>query len=422
MIRIHKSKPFETDSIPVDQFWNVGDEDEKRMHRIHGYPAKFPAFITTKALEFAMERGFSTKRVADVFCGCGTVAYEAARNNISFWGCDINPVATLIARAKSANYQTCRLLDYYHRIELAFQNSNEVASPYESASERMKYWFDRRSYHDLAKLRVAIDNSIATGTKYHTFFLVAFSNILKHSSRWLTKSIKPQVDPLKPRANVLHAFRKQCHFAIQASADSDTLHDSDIHIVTGDFLSPDLARPKVDLIITSPPYVTSYEYADLHQLSLLWLYPRRDYRTFRNGSIGTLRANSDYAHDLKQLNAAGRKITSDLYEVDKLKARSVARYFVSMQAVAKRTRAMLSRRGLVLFVIGNTKYSGVKIDNARHLVQSLQAAGFSAVHMTKRRISKKILTPYRDTKGRFTDDGRGRKVYSEEFIIIGERS
>ena len=26
----------------------------------------------------------------------------------------------------------------------------------------------------------------------------------------------------------------------------------------------------IDLIITSPPYVTSYEYADLHQLSLLW--------------------------------------------------------------------------------------------------------------------------------------------------------
>ena len=28
---------------------------------------------------------------------------------------------------------------------------------------------------------------------------------------------------------------------------------------------------EVDLIVTSPPYVTSYEYADLHQLSSLWL-------------------------------------------------------------------------------------------------------------------------------------------------------
>src|SRR3546814_9151275 len=34
-----------------------------------------------------------------------------------------------------------------------------------------------------------------------------------------------------------------------------------------------VARPRqsLDLIVTIPPYDTSYEYADLHQLSSLWL-------------------------------------------------------------------------------------------------------------------------------------------------------
>lgn len=36
---------------------------------------------------------------------------------------------------------------------------------------------------------------------------------------------------------------------------------------------------KVDLLVTSPPYVTSYEYADLHQLSLIWLRFGDDYRS-----------------------------------------------------------------------------------------------------------------------------------------------
>lgn len=46
--------------------------------------------------------------------------------------------------------------------------------------------------------------------------------------------------------------------------------------------------PKTDLIITSPPYVTSYEYADLHQLSSLWLGYTEDYRDLRKGSIGSI--------------------------------------------------------------------------------------------------------------------------------------
>jgi len=82
---------------------------------------------------------------------------------------------------------------------------------------------------------------------------------------------------------------------------------------------------------------------------------------------------------------------------------------------------MLVDGGLALFVIGNTRYSGVKIDNAHHLVESMLEAGFDDVRIGKRRIQTKILTPYRDKAGRFTSDGRGRKVYGEEFVVIGQR-
>jgi hypothetical protein len=48
-------------------------------------------------------------------------------------------------------------------------------------------------------------------------------------------------------------------------------------------------------------------------------------------------------------------------------------------------------------------------------------AGFSEVLATKRKISNKILTPYRDSIGKFTSNSTGRKVYSEEFILIGSK-
>ena len=36
--------------------WDFGDEVEPRIHRIHAYPAKFPAFITSKAIAAARQR------------------------------------------------------------------------------------------------------------------------------------------------------------------------------------------------------------------------------------------------------------------------------------------------------------------------------------------------------------------------------
>jgi len=420
MIRVDDIKQAIFDSVPVDSFWNTGETKELKMHRIHAYPAKFPAFITTKALVFAQQNGVETSCVADVFCGCGTVAFEAKRNNIHFWGCDINPVATMIAKAKSRKYQSWRLQKYYEAIIEAFLRST-FDNVYDSANERLKYWYDREHYEDLFRLKSAIEESTSPSSDYRLFFTCAFSNILKATSRWLTKSIKPQIDPCKKPADVMVAFKEQCKFMMAANEESDVSGESTIDIITGNFLDPSVNRPKVDMIITSPPYVTSYEYADLHQLSSLWLGFAEDYRELRNGSIGSLHHVYNFERELKRLNNTGSSIVFRLLDRHKPKARSVAKYFLDMQQVAAVCHSMLNNGGMALFVIGNTEYKGVKIDNACHLAESLFNSGFAEVYVTKRRISKKILTPYRDKRGRFTTDDLGRKVYGEEFILIGRK-
>jgi adenine-specific DNA methylase len=129
------------DSIPIEPFWNIGDEPENKMHKIHAYPAKFPAFITTKALEYAKSRGANVKVIADIFCGCGTTAYEASRNGKNFWGCDINPVATLIAQAKSKKYNEKKLEEYYKIIQETFINSNILQEETQNVNDRIQYWF-----------------------------------------------------------------------------------------------------------------------------------------------------------------------------------------------------------------------------------------------------------------------------------------
>ena len=68
------------------------------------------------------------------------------------------------------------------------------------------------------------------------------------------------------------------------------------------------------------------------------------------------------------------------------------------------------------------EYKGVKIDNAKHLTECLLTEGLVNVEVDRRKISNKILTPYRDNNGKFASvKGSCRKVYSEEFVIFARK-
>ncbi|MZQ99470.1 MAG: class I SAM-dependent methyltransferase [Acidaminobacter sp.] len=409
------------ESIQEDPYWSLGDEKELKVHRIHAYPAKFPSFITTKAIEYAKSHNLSINKIADVFCGCGTVAFESKRKGIDFWGCDINPVATMIAKTKSNTYKIDKLDMYFNNIISKFEKFSDDHYSYENLNDRLMYWYDQKNINELIKLKYSILNEVPSESKYQLFFKCAFSNILKPTSRWLTKSIKPQLDPNKNPADVIKSFRVQYEFMRSAIIESNLINESTTVIDNVNFLDESLTPPRVDMIVTSPPYVTSYEYADLHQLSTLWLDYIKDYRELRSGTIGSLYHEYNFESELNNLNKVGKEIVFELYKYDKSKAKSVAKYFLDMQKVAEKCYNVLSDTGFALFVIGNTEYKGVRIRNAEHLVASLNATGFNNTYVAKRKITGKILTPYRDEKGKFTNNKSSRKVYNEEFIVIGRK-
>lgn len=174
MITVSDVSNMRFGDIPIDSFWNIGHEREHKMHRIHAYPAKFPAFITTKAISYAREQGLNPTLIADIFCGCGTVAFESRRASIDFWGCDLNPVATLIAKVKSRGvYQRWRIDKYYKEIISSFNNDNYIIA-YEESNKRLQYWFDQQHYSDLAKLKNAIKCNTPAGSDYRLFLYVLF--------------------------------------------------------------------------------------------------------------------------------------------------------------------------------------------------------------------------------------------------------
>ena len=404
-------------------FWNFGEDKEDSIHRIHSYPAKFPAFITTKALQYAQEKGVNVKTIADVFCGCGTTAVEAKKNGKNFWGYDINPVATLIARAKTGHYRDVALERYFSAVKNEFYSVGINEEDYRRINDRIRHWFEQKNIEDLLKLNKAIRLQIPDRSLYKKFFLCAFSNILKPTSKWLTKSIKAQLDPHKSPRNVMEAFEDQ--FTLMRKANGENAfpsNDNIVRITNGNFLSIRSKKRSADLILTSPPYVISYDYADIHQLSALWLGFVSDYRDLRKNMIGNqYGVRPPSKSDIEKLCETGRITYNNLLQADRRKAVSVARYFIDMEETAAKCWNMLNSNGMAIFVIGNTQYKNTKIDNATYLAECMERADFQDIEIIKRKISLKIMTPYRDSKGRFTRDSTKRKVYNEEFVVTGRK-
>ncbi len=177
----------------------------------------------------------------------------------------------------------------------------------------------------------------------------------------------------------------------------------------------------VSLIVTSPPYVTSYEYADLHQLTALWLEYTKDLSDFRKRFIGTSYHNKK---DLTLNSTLAENIRKELIGKDKKTAEDVSTYFSEMNQVFIEMKRMLKKGGKTCIVIGNTSLKGVKILNAEVFVEQLQNLGFKITDIIKREIPSKNLPSVRDGKtGKFASITDKNKVsaYPTEYILVMEK-
>jgi DNA modification methylase len=177
----------------------------------------------------------------------------------------------------------------------------------------------------------------------------------------------------------------------------------------------------VGAIITSPPYVTSYEYADIHQLTAYWYEYITDLSAFRKKFIGTFFSLNQ---DTKNNSVLAQSIINDLLKRDRRTAKEVANYFKDMQDVAKEMYRVLKKNGHVCLVIGNTTFNGVKVKSAEVFAEILTSLGFELIEIIKRSIPNKLIPTIRDKKtGRFSrlKNKDSKLVYPEEYILIAKK-
>jgi adenine-specific DNA methylase len=178
----------------------------------------------------------------------------------------------------------------------------------------------------------------------------------------------------------------------------------------------------VDLVVTSPPYVTSYAYADLHELTSLWLGAVSALASPKSQFVGSAAARN--RSDAQAQSGLGRSIVAALREKSPARAEDVRQYFLDIEDAFREMRRVLARGGTLCDVIGNTSLKGVEVLNAEVHGEILAHLGFEVAEVIRRVIPLKTLPQVRDPKsGKFTSAPRSEAVeaYPEEFILIGRK-
>lgn len=422
-MNIYYMRYINFDNIPENREWAFESvrSTEQWTHGYHRYPAKFLPDVVRKIIEDYTQ---GCTLIADLFAGCGTTLVEAKVHGISSVGTDINPVAQLITKVKTTALPPIALQQAYDALVKLFDEYRECDYTGIQKHDRIDYWFTQPQKAKIAFLYDKISH-LDVNDDIKDFFYVCISHILKNCSWWLQTSTKPQRDMEKKPEDPFEEFCRHCkkmigwnekfYNELNGKGRLDTL--CEIHLEDARHTS--IHAGSINAIITSPPYVTSYEYADIHQLTAYWMEYMSDIQEFRKKFIG-----SSYSGNTS-LTVSGskqaQKIVNALSEKSMHIARDVAQYFNDMQEVAKEMSRVLAPNGYACIVIGNTKIKEVQIKSAEVFFEFLRNAGLRKVNVIKRSIPYKLMPTLRDNNtGRFTklDNPNCKKVYPNEYIII----
>jgi len=423
------------DTLEPDPAWSFADcttkETSRLSHGYHRYPAKFIPQLVDRLLDEYLPDA-QEACVNDPFMGSGTTVACAIERGYRATGTDINEVACLITRAKATPLDPEGLQAFLpawtDSLESAFADTRGrgTGAPYVPENERIDYWFPASQKRDLGLILAAIRQ--VEDEDIQTFLLCCFSHILKNCSIWMAGSTKPTRSrtkhPAAPWPTFLRHLRRMvgCSAGFWAAVPPPVREHPHqyLDVRCQDARHQPCADGSVDILITSSPYVTSYEYADLHQLTALWLEYARDIRAFRAKFIGT---GSPRPRTLAVRSSLGQEIAAALGQRDAGLGSAVGRFFGDMEETFAEAFRILRPGARACYVIGNTRLKGVDILNAQVFAGSLQAVGFDLERVILREIPSKILPQARDPRtGRFTSPRNEHfHAYPVEYIVVARK-
>ncbi len=181
---------------------------ERSTHLLHSYPAKLLPQIPHLFVQAhsAIHSGAAI-RIADPFCGSGTVLLEGILGGCPVVGADSNPLARLIARVKTRPIDRARIVRQLGRIRARIDAIDDVPLP---RVVNIELWYKRNVANELAKLAHAISGIRSDDVR--EFMQVCLSVCARRMSRADPRlSVPVRINPHRKRKYGAHYEQLRKH-------------------------------------------------------------------------------------------------------------------------------------------------------------------------------------------------------------------
>jgi SAM-dependent methyltransferase len=280
---------------------------ESLTHPFHSYPARLHPATARILVEVVAERSRSNALVVDPFCGSGTTLVEARAAGLRAVGTDLNPLAVLVARAKTWTVPARRrsqLRDTGHRIAgevlaagKAARRSGAEPAPMRkpkgfdpnARNRRLAAWFAPHVRRELELIATMLDDLREDDAEIADVLTACLSAILYKVSSRTSDTDGTWVDRNVPRGAAARNFALRVDLLYAGLADlARAGGPPDVFEMDARKLGDVVTDGTAAGIITSPPYAGTYDYAEHQRLRFDFLGLR--HRELDAGEIGSRRS------------------------------------------------------------------------------------------------------------------------------------
>ena len=395
--------------------WDYRAANTKELtHCFHNYPAMMIPQIARRLLG---EYGRAGGRLLDPYCGTGTSLVEASVFGMNAVGCDINPHARLIAKAKVAPIPLDALdekLDSLRDTLFRYEMSGDLPSPPAPDVLNRDYWFSEEASRRLSALRheiIAEPDSDIRG-----FLWVAFSETVRECSYTKNgefKLVRMPADKMARFApNAVSTFLSKLARNREGLAEYAERR-RDVTVVVEDrntALDETPSGAPFDLAITSPPYgdsATTVAYGQFSRLSAEWIgLPARgvDRVSMGGKASGAALPDSPATEPIRRVAA-----------VDAKRAKQVEAFYADLANSVKTVASAMANRSTICYVVGNRTVKGVTLPTDEFVARAFESHGFRHRETVIRNIPNKRM-PSRNSPSNVA--GATASTMRREYIVV----